>query len=663
MLPFMPSFPSLPNQIQAHGSNDSNQQQVNSSNPSSNLTHPFSCSSCTHQIPPQLHALNSQFLNPVMMPFNNGNTHLSNLHGNGIVIPNGPPSMPSHRFPNAAANNHHMVQNGYVGMPQNSNQVAPSPIHGQFCNLPQNLNQMAFMQPNGQFLPQNHLQNMNQIMLAGCLHAQNLNKNMPLQPLGQCCAHNLPQSLNQLMGLPNAQFCSNQMQNFNQVLPSHCLQHPMSHTHVSPLNIHPSSQPPHVPGSQNPNFSMNPQLAAANSNVNPNNAVLSNEATKFNNQDPHIFSPSIVGQNAIQGSSVATQHLQGSLFPSLAQGPAQILQPQKNMQPGGFNQSQGNGIQGGNNNVSNINQGSPTTKNFNRNLHGSGRFQKSQFHNVSNATAKFTNTAGNWGKGNCNRGAAKPHPANSNKKAVPEFKRSLPLTYTEEEIRQWREERKKNFPSKSNMEKQLKDILAKQAELGVEVAEIPPNYLSETENQGGKRDDMKMGRNRKGRFRNKYDKRGDHGRENGWAKKQKLEQDKQSLPSVPSKRNPTLLEKLLSADIKRDKSHLLQVFRFMMLNSFFEGGPKKLLEFPLITVKDVGLKDEIDKGKVSLRGGDDAVSAKETESQPQDLSVVDDDDDDQDSKGEVMVYGYVSGKGCATEQIEKPEAEEGEITD
>lgn len=52
-----------------------------------------------------------------------------------------------------------------------------------------------------------------------------------------------------------------------------------------------------------------------------------------------------------------------------------------------------------------------------------------------------------------------------------------------------------------------------------------------------------------------------------------------SLASKHSKREPTLLEKLLSREIKREKSHLLQVFRFMVNNSFFSEWPNKPLKF------------------------------------------------------------------------------------
>lgn len=141
---------------------------------------------------------------------------------------------------------------------------------------------------------------------------------------------------------------------------------------------------------------------------------------------------------------------------------------------------------------------------------------------------------------------------------------------------------------------QLKEVLAKQAELGVEVAEIPPSYLSELENHPKKEKEGKA-LYLTDRFPNKYNnKRGSHGRDQWNAKRPKLknEASTDSSPTV-KKRDSTLLQKLLNAEIKRDKIQLLQVFRFMTRNSFFNGLPDKPLEFPKIIVKDAGLENEL----------------------------------------------------------------------
>lgn len=135
---------------------------------------------------------------------------------------------------------------------------------------------------------------------------------------------------------------------------------------------------------------------------------------------------------------------------------------------------------------------------------------------------------------------------------------------------------------------QLKEILAKQAELGVEVAEIPPGYLSESENQATGVDNSSKVMNMSDRFCNKHHKRGRHGKDKWQAKRQNSRNDSSAAPvSIVKRREPSLLQKLLSSDIKRDKSNLLQVFKFMVLNSFFEHWPEKPLEFPPVTVKDV----------------------------------------------------------------------------
>ncbi|XP_031473225.1 uncharacterized protein LOC116245803 isoform X1 [Nymphaea colorata] len=184
-------------------------------------------------------------------------------------------------------------------------------------------------------------------------------------------------------------------------------------------------------------------------------------------------------------------------------------------------------------------------------------------------------------------------------------KRSIHLTYTEEEILQWQEERKRNYPTTANIEKkakmllemqkdgksidanakirrrqQLKEILAKQAELGVEVAEIPPGYLSDSQKNCARGHKNKFGR---GSFKNKY---GRNTELRGDGKQLESLDDKTSPRSVLNSRKPTLLQKLLSTDMERDKSRLLQVFRFMRINSFFEHCPEMHLRLPLVTARD-----------------------------------------------------------------------------
>ncbi|XP_020253638.1 homeobox protein 5 isoform X2 [Asparagus officinalis] len=255
-----------------------------------------------------------------------------------------------------------------------------------------------------------------------------------------------------------------------------------------------------------------------------------------------------------------------------------------------------------------------------RTFHGSGkeplhnRFQKSQLSDMRGSKGNINQSNRRRGRGQNNRREQRSKPMDFSEAAPKVSVRSLPVNYTKHEIQLWREARKKNFPTRANMNKttkisnnedadaklrrqQLKEVLAKQAELGVEVAEIPPDYLSEPETQVSKRKNEREGtyggsgdRFNKGRGRG-------NGRDNRHSKRQKFQNKGASATPLPVKREPSLLEKLLSSDIRRDKSQLLQVFRFMVLNDFFKQWPDKPLEFPIINVKDKGYSEEISDQK------------------------------------------------------------------
>lgn len=124
---------------------------------------------------------------------------------------------------------------------------------------------------------------------------------------------------------------------------------------------------------------------------------------------------------------------------------------------------------------------------------------------------------------------------------------------------------------------QLHEVLAKQAELGVEVAEVPSYYLSNSE---------------KGKFQNNRHNKRRHGDRDKFSKKPRFEDENLSQESSVITREPTLLEKLLSADIKREKSQLLQVFRFMVMNSFFKEFPEQPLKLPLVMVEETGCEHD-----------------------------------------------------------------------
>lgn len=242
-------------------------------------------------------------------------------------------------------------------------------------------------------------------------------------------------------------------------------------------------------------------------------------------------------------------------------------------------------------------------KPHNKNFTGNHKHDASQrqLHHRQNAqgNVKFNNE--NRGKGNTNFGGRNFDLSNPSEKIQVGKKRSLVLNYTEQEIQLWREARKKNFPSKTKMEEklkknpnqpevtdeaskirrqQLKEILAKQAELGCEVAEIPSCYLSDPEQHtGGTRQNNKaFGKrerfNKKGKFqqndrfskRQRYENSHSPNSQNQtdrFTKKPGLANGCTTKMRMEKRKEPSLLKKLLSSEIKKDKRHLLQVFRFM----------------------------------------------------------------------------------------------------
>ncbi|XP_057798342.1 uncharacterized protein LOC131014403 [Salvia miltiorrhiza] len=277
----------------------------------------------------------------------------------------------------------------------------------------------------------------------------------------------------------------------------------------------------------------------------------------------------------------------------------------------------------------------PHDKNFTGNhKHNESQrgFGNKQFHTRQNAQGNFKFNNENRGKGNKKFVGKNFNLSSPSEQIQVGKKRSLMLNYTEQEIQHWREERKKNYPSQTNMEKklkknpkqpevtdeaakirrqQLKEILAKQAELGCEVAEIPSCYLSDPEQQtdGNKQNNKAFGK--RDRFHNKFDKKGRFQHSDRFSKKQRYEnghsaslQNQTTNPHRENKKEPSLLKKLLSSEIKKEKKHLLQVFRFMVVNNFFENWPEKPLEFPKVIVKESGDESEIVKQKPYVIKGD-----------------------------------------------------------
>ncbi|PIA53259.1 hypothetical protein AQUCO_00900085v1 [Aquilegia coerulea] len=493
--------------------------------------------------------------------------------------------------------------------PNNSTHIMNNPLYMNVANgyqLPfQNIH-MGLL-PQAQFFP--HLQNT----------MQNPNQIMSCQPHGQFFANNRPQGTN----LPGGQFNVQHLpQNFNQItsLPhGQFLQNYIGFPQVNPFNM-----PQCLP--QSMGFNMNPQLG-----MNPHQIT-------HNGQGQSMFIPSTMGQNVMQGSPITGQQLQRNSLPSLNNDPAQMQQPQSNLQSDQFGTSQGHHSKDNGYSISNSNQRNSQGNDCARNQEGSvnrnsqnTRFQKSNFHSKANGKGNFKPFKG---KGYNDKGARNPQLTKcteqkstadcqssrsltlsyseqeiqkwreERRKNHPSSSKSLVLNYTEQEIQKWREERKKNHPSRQNTEnsedqahskdidaqnrrQQLKEILAKQAELGVEVAEIPRDYLLDLESKVNENEQDRTS-NKKGKFQKRGGKRQKRGGAGRYNKKQKLG-DSESCPRpAVSKKNPSLLEKLLSADIKRDKSHLLQAFRFMVLNNFFVEWPKNALEFPSAAVEDSG---------------------------------------------------------------------------
>lgn len=254
------------------------------------------------------------------------------------------------------------------------------------------------------------------------------------------------------------------------------------------------------------------------------------------------------------------------------------------------------------------------------------RFQNFTTQTSKNAKRSFSNQGDSFRKGRIKRDRTEKSFKKQDQK---EEKRPIPFFYTEQEVRQWREERKKNYPSKGNIEKksqklantvdydgaaklrrqQLKEILAKQAELGCEIAEIPPSYLSDMEppHNGV---DRRGAFSKKQKYQHNPNKRGRFGKRNSFSENQTIrnhtprtrepcdddDDDHHSKeqryeinnrPALQSNRKPTLWKKLVGGDMNREKRHLLQVLRFMVMNSFFADNDKPL-RFPSVIVKESG---------------------------------------------------------------------------
>ncbi|KAM6600422.1 hypothetical protein CsatA_020031 [Cannabis sativa] len=521
--------------------------------------------------------------------FGLNNSQIPNPFGSPCM-PNAPTSMATQPGFMNAPNNRFPSQNNLMGAPHLGNPNGPLPQQGN---------------PQVGFGPQIGVNHMNSIATFPI-------RGQGFQPGNMS---NLPH-FNQNMGLPFGQFCMpNHLQNMNQFLPMQMqMQNLSQFVPQNTYGVMNQALQPTIP--QNPAFLASPQFG----NMHYNQIV------PQVNQNQHNLSLPVMDVNTLKPSPVANQQLQGNL----------PIEQTNNVQASGFMGTQRNHLQSGGG-LNPSNGKNPSNRNFNRNTKvgmSQGRSQNSQFHGMKHGNKKFGTPNAHRGRGSNNEKAGRFGTDNFFNQGREE-KRSLALTYSEEEIRKWCEERRKNYPSQRNIEKklmkkqqdkesfekeaelrreQLKEILAKQAELGIEVAEIPGCSLKE-----------ENGRplNEKGRFPNKFDKRRRSDKRERYPKKRRMNDNNNNNASsnVPSLsiRKPTLLEKLLSADITRDKSYLLQAFRFMVANSFFKDGADKPLTFPSVIFKE---KSSEDGGIVE-------------EKFPNDNSD-DDEDDKEEEEGEII---------------------------
>ncbi|KAL9677073.1 hypothetical protein QQ045_005300 [Rhodiola kirilowii] len=483
----------------------------------------------------------------------------SNNQTNGPLSPLGP--QPFINTPNQFV----PMQNNQMGFPLSAPIVFPGQSFPGF--LPQyngsGMNNAAVFPTNGPY----RMPNFNQMSLS--------------QPGAQF--QNIPnfaQLMNQNMGIPNGQLG---MQNMNQFYAMQMatlaqlgsFNVPASHQMLGSLNqVNPGMNP------QNPAFFGTTPYGAACSSDGRMNQIMAQPPIE---QKELPDAPGQLERNSPLPSNSHSAHEGQAL---------------ENMQS-----FQGNSAINGHSNMSNSWKHSP--KNNFRDRSQIGRWENTKFASGANAKRKFDGSRDNENRGGFNRRQKTNNNTSLSNQDTPQPKRSISVSYTEQEVQQWRDQRRKNHPSRANKDElhkekltgeesierderlrreQLKEVLAKQAELGVEVADIPAHYLLDSENQEGQKN--KGDSNNKDTSRNRRKKQGRNKSRRQSAKRQQISHNESSNGPSSTSREPSLLQKLLSADIKRDKQHLLRVFRFMVINNFLKDAFDKPLEYPVALVKD-----------------------------------------------------------------------------
>jgi cleavage and polyadenylation specificity factor subunit 4 len=196
----------------------------------------------------------------------------------------------------------------------------------------------------------------------------------------------------------------------------------------------------------------------------------------------------------------------------------------------------------------------------------------------------------------------------------------------------------------------MKEVLAKQQELGFEAAEVPRHYLD-----GSKNHNYSSGDRAQNRFNNKRGRHEGRGRFHDRRDFCSHRDNSRNICHVKP-REPTLLKKLLSAEIKADNHRILHAFKFMILNSFFNEWPDKQLEFPHVMVKEAGMDSEITEGNEKemreLEGKSGLIERVKSESSEK---------ESKSEMGEEKASESIMRETEKNKEAEKPE--EGEITD